>query len=311
MPATHKPLRPLVFDGHADTVQRILHEGWNLTDPLGEGMLNLASARAGGLSAQMLAVWVEPTEHGGRLAHEALRQIDAIHNQVHRAQGAIQLCRNAADIRAAHQAARFGVVLSLEGGGAIEHDLALLRCFSRLGVRSMTLTWSHSVGWADSSGDAADPVVPHAHGLSAFGHQVVREMNRLGMMIDISHVSDETFWAVLSASKAPIIASHSSARALTAAPRNLTDEQLRALHERGGLAMVNFFPAFLDEAWRQAWNLQRPEREAAQQQAAKSYRAQGLPVLSLSPGALIAPLPRASDRLRSALCWITSSTCSR
>jgi membrane dipeptidase len=124
----------------------------------------------------------------------------------------------------------------------------------------MTLTWSNSTGWAASSGDT-DP--SNDPGLSPFGRDVVAEMNRLGMIVDVSHASDRTFWDVLATSKAPIIASHSSARSLTQSPRNLTDDQLRALAAAGGLACANFCPAFIDEPWRQAWNAQRPERAAA------------------------------------------------
>lgn len=266
------------LDGHADTVQRCIDTGWHLTDTLGRGMLNLAAARQGGLSAQFLAIWADPSEHGGRLAHETLRQIDAIHQEVARAPGQVQLCTSPTEIRQAHAAGCFAVLLGLEGGGSIENDLALLRTYFRLGVRYMTLTWAHSVGWADSSGDVEDTAVQHAHGLTSFGCAVVDEMNRLGMMIDLSHVSDETFWAVLQRSKTPVIASHSSARALTAAPRNLSDAQLRALGDNDGIAMVNFFPAFIDEAWRTAWNAQRTVREEAQKAAARPFREQGRPV---------------------------------
>lgn len=266
------------LDGHADTVQRCLDEGWCFTDALGSGMLNLAAARTGHLNGQFFAIWVDPAEHSGRLAHETLRQIDAVHRQIERAPDQLQLCTNSLEVRAAHAAGRFAVLLGLEGGGSIENDLGLLRAYYRLGVRYMTLTWAHSVGWADSSGDLDDTSIEHVHGLTPFGCQVVEEMNRIGMLIDVSHVSDETFWAVLQQSRTPVIASHSSARALTRSARNLSDEQLRALGNAGGLAMVNFFPAFIDEAWRTAWNAQRPERDAAQQVAARPYREQGLPV---------------------------------
>lgn len=266
------------LDGHADTVQRCVDAGWHLTDALDHGMLNVAAAQEGGLSGQFFALWVDPPEHPGRLALETLRQIDALHQEVARAPDRLQLCTSTAEIEQACAAGRFAVLLGLEGGGSIENDLGLLRTYYRLGVRYMTLTWTHSVGWADSSGDTEDATVQHAHGLTPFGCSVIEEMNRLGMMIDISHVSDETFWAVLERSKAPVIASHSSARALTAAPRNLTDEQLRALGNRGGIAMVNFFPAFIDETWRTAWNAQRPRREEAQHAAARPFRERGCPV---------------------------------
>jgi membrane dipeptidase len=185
----------------------------------------------------------------------------------------LQLCLSADDIRTARQAGRFGVLLSVEGGHAIEDSLEKLREFHALGVRSLTLTWNNSNDWADSSAEA-----PRHHGLTSFGREVILELNRLGMLIDVSHSSDETFWQVLETSTAPMVATHSCARALTSAPRNLTDEQLRALASAGGLCMVNFFPAFLSDTWRQAWNTLAPERHTLHQQAAQPFRAAGKPV---------------------------------
>src|SRR5437588_829674 len=130
------------------------------------------------------------------------------------------------------------------------NDIGELREFYRLGVRYMTLTWSNTNEWADSSGDIDDPAVKHHNGLSDFGRDVVREMNRLGMMVDISHVSDKTFWDVIEVSRSPVIASHSSARALSNHPRNMTDDMLRAVTKNRGVVMVNFFSAFVDEDFR-------------------------------------------------------------
>jgi membrane dipeptidase len=142
----------------------------------------------------------------------------------------------------------------------------------------MTLTWANTNEWADSSGDLDDPTVSHHGGLTAFGRDVVREMNRLGMMVDVSHVSDETFWQVLETTRAPVIASHSSARALATAPRNLTDEQLRAIATSDGVSMVNFYPSFIDDTWRDAWNATSAEREALYASAALPYRERNQPV---------------------------------
>ncbi len=164
-------------------------------------------------------------------------------------------------------------LLGLEGGHAIENSLALLRIFHHLGVRYMTLTWANNNAWADSSG-----AEPEHNGLTAFGREVVREMNRLGMMVDVSHVSDKTFWDVLDVSAAPVIASHSCARALTQSSRNLTDDQLRAISRHGGVVMVNFYPAFIDNAWRKAWDELRPQRKPLYEAEAKPYRDAGLPV---------------------------------
>ena len=263
----------LVIDTHADTPQRFL-DGWEFTDELGTGMINLATARAGNLAAEFFALWVDPHEHpAGTHALQALALADATLEQVRRHPADLALCLKADDILAARAAGKFAVLLGVEGGHAIENSLANLRNFYRLGVRYMTLTWSNTNDWADSSND-----IPRHGGLTPFGRDVIAEMNRLGMMIDISHVSDQTFWQVMDLSTAPVIASHSSARALTPAPRNLTDIQLRALAKKRGVCMVNFFPAFIDDTWRQAWEASRPQRAAAQEVAAAPYRLAGIPV---------------------------------
>jgi membrane dipeptidase len=142
----------------------------------------------------------------------------------------------------------------------------------------MTLTWSNTNEWADSSGDLEDTNVLHHNGLTKFGRDVVREMNRLGMMVDVSHVSDKTFWDVMETTRAPVIASHSSARALADVPRNLTDEQMRAIAMSGGIVMVNFYASFVDDAWREAWSATSAEREALTAAAAAQYRERGEPV---------------------------------
>ena len=270
----------LVVDGHADTAQRILDDSWDfVTSPLGHGSINLAAARAGNLNAQFFALWVDPTEYPATAhAQRALELLDAVTQQIQRHPADLRLCLTPADILAAKHEGRFAILLGLEGGHSIQNSLALLRIFHALGVRYMTLTWSHTTAWADSSGDIDDPSVPHHNGLTDFGREVIREMNRLGMMIDVSHISDKTLEDVLAISTAPVIASHSSARALTHAPRNLTDDQLRAIALTGGIVMVNFFPAFISEPWRQAWNALKPERDLALTQAAAPFRAANKPV---------------------------------
>src|SRR4029077_17160838 len=146
---------------------------------------------------------------------------------------------------------------------SIENDLRLLRDYYRLGVRYMTVTWSNTNEFADSSGDVDDPKIEHHNGLTEHGKDVIREMNRLGMMVDISHVADKTFWDVIETSKAPVIASHSSARAIANHPRNMTDEMLKAVAKNGGVVQVNFYSAFLDEDYRKASEAQAKERDAA------------------------------------------------
>jgi len=269
----------IVIDTHADTPQRFVDERWNFTDPLNGGMLNYDSAKKGNLDAQFFSLWVDPNQYPANAsARRTLDLIDGTLEQVRKAPDRLQLCTSADDILAAHMQGKFAVLMGIEGGHSIEDSLALLRIYFHLGVRYMSLTWSNTNNWADSSGDIDDPNVQHHNGLTPFGKQVVAEMNRLGIMVDVSHVSDKTFWDVIAATRAPIIASHSSARVLTNAPRNLTDEMLLAMKKNSGVVMINFFPAFIDEKWRQAWNAQRPERKKAQDAMEADYKSKGLPV---------------------------------
>jgi membrane dipeptidase len=268
----------LVIDGHADTPQRFVDEGWNFSDALGAGMLNLESARAGNLAAEFFAIWVEPKQWRGRYAFRTLQLIDGVHEQLRRHPATMRLGLTPQDIVQAHRDGVFCALMGIEGGHSIEADLGLLRLYHRLGVRYMTLTWSNTNEWADSSGDVDDTAVKHHGGLTAFGRDVVREMNRLGMMVDISHVADATFWDVLKTTHAPAIASHSSARALTNSTRNLTDEQLRAVATNDGVVMVNFYPPFIDEAWRKGWGPKNAARDARRAAAEAMYVERGEPV---------------------------------
>jgi membrane dipeptidase len=268
----------LVLDGHADTPQRFVDEGWSFGDALGEGHLNLESARAGGLAGEFFAIWAEPVAWRGRYAFRTLQLIDGVYEQLRKHPETMRLAVSAEEVVQAHADRVFCVLMGIEGGHSIENDLGLLRLYHRLGVRYMTLTWSNTHEWADSSGDLDDASVTHHGGLTAFGRDVVREMNRLGMMVDVSHVSDATFWDVLKTTHAPILASHSSARALSDSPRNLTDEQLRAVATNNGLVMVNFYPAFLHDAWREGWAATRKEREALYAEAGAAFVERGEPV---------------------------------
>ncbi len=268
----------VMIDGHADTAQRFADEGWDFSGALGDGMLSLDTARRGGLSAEFFAIWAEPVQWKGRYAERTRVLIEAVLEQVRRHPAELRLCVSPGEILAAYAEGRFGVLLGIEGGHSIENDLDLLRGYYRLGVRYMTLTWANSNEWADSSGDLEDTTVEHHGGLTAFGCEVVREMNRLGMMVDVSHVSDATLGAVLEVARAPVIASHSSARALTGANRNLSDEWLVKIAAKGGLVMVNFFPCFIDEDWRRAWVALAPERHAAHDRLAADYRVRSMPM---------------------------------
>lgn len=263
----------LVIDTHADTPQRFVDEAWDFSSPLGCGMLNLDSARAGNLAGSFFALWAEPAEWRGRYAFRTLQLLDGVHQQLAKHPETMRLGLSPDDITQAYLDNVFCVLLGIEGGHSIENDLGLLRLYHHLGVRYMTLTWSNSNEWADSSGEP-----PVHNGLTDFGRSVVREMNRLGMMVDVSHASDKTFWDVLQTTHAPIIASHSSARALASSPRNLTDEQLRAIATSNGVVMVNFYPAFLSDAWREAWDATAAQRAPLYEAAAAPYRERNQPV---------------------------------
>jgi membrane dipeptidase len=267
----------LVIDTHADTPQRFVDEAWEFTGPLGDGMINLDTARQGNLAAEFFAIWVEPQEWRGRFVYRTLQLIDGVYEQLRHHPNEMRLGLTPQDIISAHKDGVFCALMGLEGGHSIEADLGLLRLYHRLGIRYMTLTWANSNEWADSSGDLEDTSIQHHGGLTAFGRSVVREMNRLGMMVDVSHVSDATFWDVLQTTHAPILASHSCARALTNSPRNLTDEQLRAIATNNGAIMVNFYPSFIDEPFRVAWKATSAERDAIFEAAAAPYRERGEP----------------------------------
>src|SRR6202522_2842565 len=247
--AVHKAA--IVIDTHADTTQRLLDEGYDLADPLKGGYVNFESARAGNLGAEFFSIWVDPTAFSGHEARRTLELIDAVYQQAAKHPQQMRMAFSPEDIIAAHREHKLAALMGIEGGHSIENSLGLLRDYYRLGVRYMTLTWANSNGWADSSGDIDDPNVTHTKdGLSDFGKDVVYEMNRLGMMVDISHVSDKTFYRAVITSRAPVFASHSSARALDAAPRNMTDDMLRAVARsggptsKGGVVMVNFYSGF-------------------------------------------------------------------
>jgi len=264
----------LVIDSHADTTQRLLDDNFDMaTPPAGDkGNLDFAKAKAGNLGAEFFSIWVEPKEFKGQYAHRTLALIDSVYQQAAKHPDQMMMAFSPADIERAHRERKLAALLGIEGGHSIENDIHLLRDYYRLGVRYMTLTWSNTNEWADSSGDINDPAVQHHNGLTEFGKDVVYEMNRLGMMIDVSHVSDKTFYDALLASRAPVIASHSSSRALTNHPRNMTDDMLREIGRRGGVVMVNYYSAFVDETWRQAYEAQAKERSAAVDVVAEQYK---------------------------------------
>jgi membrane dipeptidase len=267
----------LVIDTHADTPQRFLDEGFDIssTDPNDIGHISLDKARRGNLGAEFFSIWVEPETNQGRYARHTFDLIDSVYEQAARHPDRMMMAFSTADIERAHREHKLAALMGIEGGHSIEADIHLLRDYYRLGVRYMTLSWSNTNEWADSSGDINNPKIQHHNGLTDFGKQVVLEMNRLGMMVDISHVADKTFWDAIATTKAPVIASHSSARALVNAPRNMTDDMLKAVAKNGGVVQVNFFNAFIDENFRKAEEAQRADQEAARKKYISEMKSEG------------------------------------
>jgi membrane dipeptidase len=261
--------RAVIIDLHDDTTQMILDEGYNLAEKHDFGQVDIPRMRAGHVSGIFFSIWTDPDRYTPTESiRRALEQIDAVRREVARHPMDLTSAATADEIVAAQKRGRIAILMGLEGGQAIDSDLAILRTYFALGVRYMTLTHTNNTPWADSS---AKP--PEHNGLTDFGKQVVREMNRLGMMVDISHVSDKTFYDALETSSAPVIASHSSARALASAPRNMTDDMLRALAARGGVVHINYFEGFLDDdfAKRQALLKDEEKQQDAADDAAPKF----------------------------------------
>ena len=240
--------RAIIVDMHADTAQRLVDERVDLERLLPDGHLDAVRAREGGLDAQFFSIWVEPELFGGggpRAIKRAEVQIEAVRALAEKHPETWELATTAGDIRHAAANRRIAALMGLEGGYAIDENLKNIDRYYQMGVRYMSPAWSVSLSWAGSSGDAAGK----SRGLNDFGRQVVREMNRLGMMVDVSHVSDPTFWDIINNSTKPVIASHSGCRAIANVPRNLTDEMIVALAKTGGVVNVIFYPEHIEPGW--------------------------------------------------------------
>ncbi|HSB12010.1 MAG TPA: dipeptidase [Blastocatellia bacterium] len=248
----------IVVDTHNDITSPLVDDGFDLAmrgdDPNAKVKTHtdLRRMKAGGLGAEFFAVYVgkefvsKPPSEGGGAARRALDVIDVVKEQIRRHPESLEAASTAADIRRIVKSGKIAALMGIEGGHAIEDSLHAVRMFYALGVRYMTLTHTNTNDWADSEGDLNNTSVNHHNGLTDFGRKVVQEMNRVGMMIDISHVADKTFFDVIATTRAPVIASHSSARAIANHPRNMSDEMLRAIAKNGGVVMVNFYDGFLD-----------------------------------------------------------------
>jgi membrane dipeptidase len=239
--------RGISVDTHDDTPQRMLWEDFDLGHRDAAGNIDIPRMREGKLNAIFMSIWTPGTLPAPEASKRALRQIELVRAQVEKHPADLMLATTAADIRLARQQGKIAVLMGMEGGHMINDDLELLRKYAGLGVRYLTLTHGVNDDWADSSTDK-----PAHNGLTIFGRQVVEELNRLGVMVDISHVSDKTFYDALEVTRAPVIASHSSCRALCNAARNMSDDMMRALARNGGVIQINFHIGFLSQEYADA-----------------------------------------------------------
>src|SRR5713101_7519554 len=237
----------IVVDTHDDTTQLMLDPKFDLGARQPKGSIDIPRMREGGLGAIFFSIWIPSKVTGPAAVQKALQQIDAVREQLRKHQTDLALATTAQQIRQAHKNGKIAALMGVEGGHMINSDLGVLRKYAALGVRYMTLTHSGNDEWADSSTDKA----VHS-GLTDFGKNVVREMNRLGVMVDISHVSDKTFYDALEVSRAPLLASHSSCRALCDAPRNMSDQMMKDLAAKGGVIQINYHVGFLSQEFRNA-----------------------------------------------------------
>src|SRR6201982_2553614 len=241
----------IVLDTHDDTTQRFFSKDFDLGKRNPDGHVDIPRMREGGMNAIFFSIWIDGRIMGPPAVEKALDQIDAVHENVLKYSKDMVFCRTADEVRRAHAQGRIAALMGVEGGHMIGNDIRMVRIFGDLGVRYMTLAHFYNDEWADSSTDR-----PAHNGLTDFGKDVVREMNRQGIMADISHVSDKTFFDALEVSKAPLIASHSSCRALCNHPRDMSDEMIKALAAKGGVIQINYEKSFIDQTYKDAYDKQ-------------------------------------------------------
>ncbi|MEA2463659.1 MAG: rane dipeptidase [Acidobacteriota bacterium] len=252
--AVHR--RAIIVDGHCDTPYRLLRHNVHLDEHDTEAQADLKSLQESGITASFFAAYVPPFYAERGAAQFAHTLIDIIEEEAQRRPDALTLSYDSAAIRAAKRDGKIALMIGVEGGHAIEDSLDTLRALYARGARYLTLTHVNTNNWCDSSGDAG-----RHGGLTDFGRDVVRTMNDLGMLVDISHVSDDAFRHVIETTRVPVVATHSSCRALCRHPRNMTDDMLRALAQNGGVCMINFFSAFIsDEVAQVIMNAQRTKK---------------------------------------------------
>ena len=240
----------IVLDTHDDTTQRFFSKaGFDMAARHTDGHIDIPRMRDGGMNAIFFSIWIDGRTMGPPAVQKAIDQIDAVHQMVRKDPKDLAFCRTAAEVREAHKQGKIAVLIGVEGGHMIGNDIRVLRTFGDLGVRYMTLSHFYNDEWADSSTDK-----PAHNGLTDFGKDIVREMNRQGIMVDISHVSDKTFYDALEVSKAPLIASHSSCRALCDHVRDMSDDMIKALAAKGGVIQINYEKSFIDQAYKDAYD---------------------------------------------------------
>src|SRR5258708_14007591 len=237
----------VVLDTHDETPQGFFWKGLDLGKGNPDGHIEIPRMRDGGMNAIFFSIWIDGRIMGPPAVQKALDQIDAVHENVRKFSKDMVFARTAAEVRSAHAQGKIAALMGVEGGHMIGNDIRMVRIFGDLGVRYMTLSHFYNDEWADSSTDK-----PAHNGLTDYGKEIVREMNRQGIMVDISHVSDKTFYDALEVSKSPLIASHSSCRALCNHIRDMSDDMIKALAAKGGLIQINYEVSFIDQAYKDA-----------------------------------------------------------
>src|ERR1700687_5771850 len=239
----------IVLDTHDDTTQRFFSKRFDLGKRNPDGHIDIPRMRDGGMNAIFFSIWIDGRIMGPPAIQKALDQIDAVHENVRKFSSDLVFARTAEEVRRAHAQGKIAALIGVEGGHMIGNDIRMVRIFADLGVRYMTLSHFYNDEWADSSTDK-----PAHNGLTDFGKDIVREMNRQGVLVDISHVSDKTFYDALEISKAPLIASHSSCRALCNHVRDMSDDMIKALAAKGGVIQINYEKSFIDQAYKDAYD---------------------------------------------------------
>ena len=238
----------IVLDTHVDTTLRLREPDWDFSETHGDGHVDLPRIKEGGLNTVFFSIFMPGTVTGEKAVHDSFDRIASIHRLVENLSDEMALCTTVEEIREARQQGKIAALMGMEGGHMINNSLSVLGMYARLGIRYLTLTHSVNTEWADSSNDE-----PQFGGLTEFGKKIVKRLNHLGIMVDVSHVSDRTFWDTLEISEAPLIATHSSCRALSPHRRNMSDEMITALAAKGGVIQITFVDQFLDNVPFEAW----------------------------------------------------------